>query len=1032
MHDKTACGKLRKGKSATRHGKLLIGAASALTFATAGAQTAGDAQPERQEATAEVVVVGSQIKGATVTDTLPVTILEVEDIEVAAPSSGDDLFRSIPQVGDVAFNESRTVGGINDARGDTASINLRALGTGNTLMLLNGRRMVLHPGTQTENLVPVTTVNTNAIPVLGVRRVEVLRDGASAIYGTDAVAGVINTVLKSNFEGFTLDLRYGGSEGTDSRELDAAFEWGMKFNGGRSSLSVFGSYKDRDPMFARERHYSRSTDLRPLVEGTPFEGDTDFDNRTTNTPWGVFDVTSFNGTVRQGTTALTNSSGQFHIQPTSNPGCLANVTADACIDNGLMSSTEDRNLRYSENGDRTLYGGVERTNVFAFLNHGLENGMELFGELGLYYADYNSQREQAASLTNTRIIIPRNNYWNPFGPVTFEDGTPNPNRLENLNIPASGVDLELRQYRPVDAGPRRINVENISTRYLLGLRGRRGAWDWESALLYSEAKTDDTTSGRISNTLFQQALALSTPAAYNPFNGGNPADPSNGDATGNDPATIQSFLIDVSRVSETSLAMWDLKISRSRLYALPAGDLGVAAGLEVRRETFRDDRDPRLDGTITFTDMVSGETSGSDVMGSSPTPDTSGDRTVKSAYIEFAVPLVSRAMDVPLVRSLDLQLAGRWEDYERMGSVVTPKVALSWRPTSWLQLRSAWSEGFRAPNLPQLFEKGVERSNTRTDYIRCEADLRAGRIASFDDCTRSLGVISVRSGSQSLEAEDSENFTAGIVFTPTFLPPRAGDLVVTADFWRVKQEGIVGIFGDANAIALDYLLRVQGSSNPNVIRAEPTQTDIDAFAGTGLDPVGEIIRVTDNYMNLLPRTVEGLDLGLYYELRGTRLGNFDFKVNAAKLLKFFQEPSPEAAAVIAAQQSGLINSGFTVEGANDIVRQDGRPRWRWSASLRWQRGPWSAGWYSSYVGSVYDPDATLDDGTQWVVDSWLTHNFYTQYRFDHGWLDDTRVRLGVRNIADKDPPLADNDFGYSGELHSARGRYWYVNIRKRF
>src|SRR5690606_18059717 len=110
---------------------------------------------------------------------------------------------------------------------------------------------------------------------------------------------------------------------------------------------------------------------------------------------------------------------------------------------------------------------------------------------------------------NTRIIIPRNNYWNPFGPVTFEDGTPNPNRLENLNIPASGVDLELRQYRPVDAGPRRINVENISTRYLLGLRGRRGAWDWESALLYSEAKTDDTTSGRISNTLFQQALALS-------------------------------------------------------------------------------------------------------------------------------------------------------------------------------------------------------------------------------------------------------------------------------------------------------------------------------------------------------------------------------------------------------------------------------------------------------------------------------------------------------------------------------------------
>ena len=126
-----------------------------------------------------------------------------------ATASGDELFRSIPQLGDVAFNTSRTIGAVNDARGDTASINLRALGTGNTLVLLNGRRMVNHPGTQAENLTPVVTVNANAIPVTGVNRVEVLLDGASAIYGADAVAGVVNTVLKNDFEGLTAEVTAG-------------------------------------------------------------------------------------------------------------------------------------------------------------------------------------------------------------------------------------------------------------------------------------------------------------------------------------------------------------------------------------------------------------------------------------------------------------------------------------------------------------------------------------------------------------------------------------------------------------------------------------------------------------------------------------------------------------------------------------------------------------------------------------------------------------------------------------------------------
>src|SRR3712207_2630920 len=241
----------------------------------APADTTSVVQEEQGE---EIIVVGTQIRGADVTDILPVTVLETDDIEATGATSGDELFRSIPQAGDVAFNESRDAGGINDARGDTASINLRALGTGNTLVLLNGRRMVLHPGTQAENLVPVQSVNTNAIPVMGIRRLEVLRDGAAAIYGTDAVAGVVNTVLKNNFDGATVQLEGGWSEGTDASEYDLSFEIGPGFNGGRTNVSVFGAATFRDPMFAREREYSRNSDMRPLVVGTPFENDTDFNN----------------------------------------------------------------------------------------------------------------------------------------------------------------------------------------------------------------------------------------------------------------------------------------------------------------------------------------------------------------------------------------------------------------------------------------------------------------------------------------------------------------------------------------------------------------------------------------------------------------------------------------------------------------------------------------------------------------------------------------------------------------------------------
>ncbi|NKB16441.1 MAG: TonB-dependent receptor plug domain-containing protein, partial [Sphingomonadales bacterium] len=178
---------------------------------------------------------GTQIQGAKINDVLPVTVLDEVDIANVAATSGDELFRAIPQAGGVAFNEQNDTT-VNNARGDAASINLRDLGTGNTLLLINGRRMVLNPGFQTELLVPVVSPDTNEIAPGSVRRIEVLRDGASAIYGADAVAGVVNTVLRGNRKGGFIEGEFRTSEGTSLDTYSVAGGYGFDFAGGQGQL----------------------------------------------------------------------------------------------------------------------------------------------------------------------------------------------------------------------------------------------------------------------------------------------------------------------------------------------------------------------------------------------------------------------------------------------------------------------------------------------------------------------------------------------------------------------------------------------------------------------------------------------------------------------------------------------------------------------------------------------------------------------------------------------------------------------------
>ena len=993
-----------------------------------------------------VVVTGTNIVGARINEALPVTVVNTADLASLGSVDGADIVSSLPAQGATAFRDDNT-STVNNARGDVSSINLRSIGSSGTLVLLNGRRMIPHPGTQAELSTPVVTTNVNALPVSNISRVEVLNDGASAIYGTDAVAGVFNTILKDDYEGLEGSVRVGWSEDTGLAEKLFRIQGGKNFNGGKTNVNVSAEFSTRDGLFGREQYFSASDDLRPLLEGGYFEGDASFNNNSTRSPWGQFTLNTTSSTrVRQNGTALTTSSGVFHIQPDTAAGCLGTTASDLsapgiCIDDGSLNSE----YRYDGGQVGQIISDRDRANVFAFVNHDLDNGIRLYGEFGYYYAETDSILDPITPISSGDIVIPANNYWNPFGPVTFSDGSINPNRLPGLtNVPDEGLPVYVNgaRFRLVDVGPRNVNVTNDSWRLLGGARGPLNGtdWDFDTAVLYSKASTDDWTSNRVSSTLFQQALANETSSAYNMFNGGSLTNPNTEDDTLNDPSIIAPFLIDVQRYSETELALADFKITNGNVFALPAGNIGVALGVEARYESYLEDRDPRLDGTITFTDMVTGEVIGSDAMGSSPTPDSSGDRSVLAGFVEASVPVVSPEMNIPLVNTVDLQLAARYEEYSDVGgSGIKPRVAAAWKPVDFLKVRGAWSEGFRAPNL-YVINESVFRSNTREDALYCHVGVLNGTFANYAACDGyTESTEERRQGAPDIGPEDDTNTTFGIVFEPRNLSGPLSFLnnfTATVDRWEIKRENVVGVFGGTNHISLDLVEALNGGSNPNVVRATPNVDEVAFFAGTGITPVGRIMYIEDTYDNNEDITVQGMDFAAYYSLDDTGFGDFDFKFNATKLEEYFIGLSPGSQLIADAVASGLISDEISVAQEGDIIEQDGQPVWRMGGAITWRHDSgFGAGARVDYVGEYIDTSAGLNgDDLPFIVESWTTANVYVQYDADDeiGPLAGARFRFGVNNVTDEAPPLADESNGYDGAYHSARGRYYYVDVSKKF
>ncbi len=1007
--------------------------AAALALAWSGQALAQDAGAG--EKIEEITVTGTQIKGAKISDALAVSVISAADIEILGVESGDELLDMIPELGQNFFSETDTAGGVNAARGDVGAINMRNLGTGNTLVLLNGRRLVNMATYQTEEVggsfVPVNSVNSNHLPVYGVERLEVLRDGASAIYGADAVAGVLNTVLQDDYEGFTFRGRFTDFENLPRNDETLAIQWGTSFNGGATHVGLFAHHYRRDRVNSKDDPRWSNSDFRyRFPPDSPYATSTIFRNDSANSPYGRFDVIpglSSSHSLRA--EDVVDNSGEFELFPSDHPSCAGTsfiLPSGVC----MREDAGSRGLRYNTNGDgagRDLLSELERTTVYGYFNHEFESGLEFFSDF--YWYDSSTVRVNDANidLSAVPLRVGASNYYNPLGRALI-DGQPNPNRLPDptgaiyADVPDDGYELNMDLYR-FDEYPRITDNDGEAIRVVAGLRGALGDWDWESAVVWSEATRDETTHNRLSNTLITQALFDPTPAAYNPF-------------SANVNSNIERALIDVYRNGEATLQMWDVKLSNAEWFNLFSRPVGFVAGYEYRKEEYVDDRDPRLDGTIRFmreSDPINnpgvfdieGDFEGdtypftSDVMRSSPTPDGAGSRKTNSFFAEFQLPLTD---------TLDVQLAGRYEDFDDIGDTTVGKIAFGWRPMDWLLFRGSWSEAFRAPNLITINEAFVARSNNRNDWV-CQYARDNGTIG--DACDDFYGVQRQASGSRLLVPEQSTNTSIGFVVQPH------ESVTFTFDMWSIEKDDTIGLFGEENHILYDLVLRLAAGAgncsdpaslgNPAVVRVahDPDDTDlVDGFLSAGLCPVGEVDFVSDVYTNLDTRKLEGFDIGIYWNLE-TDSGDWDFKYNGSFYDLFEQTASgPLSTAVLAAKEANP-DIVYPLVGLGDLLGIDGNQKSRHSASIAWRKEDWAASLQGFRISAF---NQVLSNGDAFPIPAMTTYNTKVDYSFDVRDTD-MRIRLGVNNISDERAPLADGSYGFFQDAHRDWGRYWYVDLR---
>ncbi len=1047
---------------------VFLGAASRVSAQTTpapGTQPAADttSTPDQPVRLAEFAVTGTNIRRLDVEKVLPVTVLTMTDLDIRDAAQPSDLLTALPEVTGLPGNETATLGAT--ARGDNATVSLRGLPSGNTLLLLDGRRLAPHPISQTEAGVPALSVNVNQLPNRGIEQIDVLRDGASSIYGTDAVAGVINYIMQHNFTGTELAVRFGQTHLADGKEYRATATEGLRFAQGKGHVMVTADFYDRAAMLVRDRPFAADADnsgRAPAPWNTPTN--TTFNLRSATSEYGNFSLgtVAADGTFTAARSAgipstLVATSGQFYLVPTGG-GAV-----------GFQTTTPSRagvthDYYWNNNSYRVIQPESKRLNVFLNSEYDLNPRVTVFTEASLYQARSVTDREPdgVTASTDGNIIVPVTNPFNPFGNNFWSPtGAPNADGSARLTGTPSAVVITNKRFTDL---PNRVDTVTDSVyRGVAGLRGKLlGSWTWEAALLYSAARVIEYEAGPSRKSLFINAINQTDPAkAFNPFTRTFAVQNGTLVVTGpykNPASVISTFSSQFVRNGITKLGSGDFHTSGDVLTLWGGNKIGGAVGGEFRYEAFDDYRPPYagLNPPSSGLDPTS-----DDFLGFSPNSDTHGNRHVAAAYAETVVPLVGHDFTLPLVRSFELSASARYESYTDFGSTTKPKYGANWKPFDWIMVRGSYNEGFHAPNLAELFTGTLIRTVTgSTDTYRSAV---TGLPTDGPSNRRS-----VASGNRNLKPETSKGKSAGVVVEV----PHVHGLSFSVDYWEIAQHNVIAASGSvaddtaalqaatAAALAAGQSINAidlgSGTANykgdPSIVRLPVTQADRDFFAaynatqvpGNQRAVVGAIDYIRTTYFNKASQFVGGFDFGMNYRFPVWVLGNFVFDTNWTRLNDF------HAYNAAGAQRTELLGTNVSTVGGAD-------PRWRGTSTLSWKRKQWGAGVGMYYIGRYSDSNATTTQAIaeslgspayiskvftngaysyRYTVHDTKTYNVFVSYRFAFAnrYLNDTELRVAVDNVLNEKPPLSSDSRGYDPAVYNnlARGLAWGVQLTKKF
>lgn len=944
---------------AVKHSVLAV----ALTLAAPGFVFAQAAQAPVQK----VYVTGSNIKRADKEDSSPITVMTAKEITATGANTVAELLHNIPAFGSGTNNDFANENGFSKG---TSTASLRGLGSSSTLVLLNGRRIAAAAYADPNNG-KSTVYDLNSIPVSAIARVEVFKDGASAVYGSDAIAGVINFITKDDYQGAEISASTSANDDGEfnRNNINGVLGFGDLDNDRFNALLSFD---------VSQRGHTGIKDVRDIEQDEYAKINyrlNEYGSYASNTPFIFRELTAGKGNF-----STSAANGQYIRNSTD--GCAGKVITGG-PQHGISSTSMLNGRTFCSFDTADYYEAQSKgtdVNLLSKITVKVNDNITSFTELGFSRVEreYVGLPKTIASTSPTTVF--RVNGLPTSYQLLLPSGHPD-NPFDGYRAAA------VFRFAGTQAGAENVNK---TYRFLTGLKGTAGAFDWETGLLYNRAERNDTGHGYLYRPVIDRIVSENRTIA----------------ATIADPNAVR----DVNNSGYSQVTQFDAKASTS-FGQLAGGEIGLAFGGEIRQEKLGLSSDPEL---------ASGN-----IIGLSNSV-LAGQRVVKSGFVELRT---------PFTKTFEMDFAGRYDKYPNARSFV-PKVGAKWEANDKLTFRGTFAKGFRAPALSQVAPGGVQSfNNSFVDPIRCPDGKHPVTGADQLDCSRSIS--SVSTPNPDLKNETSKSYSFGAIINPT----KNFDLLI--DYYRIRKENETALLSAtfvAEHPALYPGLAVRDGNNL-----------VDA-SGNVIPNSGQLLAINRTFVNQGSTDTSGIDFEAAHRLNLGEMGRISTRLNYTYALTFKRAERPGEVAHNLVGTSGGYADWATSVG--DIPRHRLNIATTWtrgdhaatlsadyvsSVSLMrvWDndvtypepychygngqpKGAYSLGGLSNYGYS--NPDCNVDE--------WLTFGAAYAYTGFKNWT----LSANIKNLFDTKAPYDPRypNEGFDSQLHNGMGRYFRLTASYKF